>query len=207
MALRTPSRNTFEIGLVMAGAASAGAYTAGVIDFLLEALQAWEDAKASGDPSVPDHDVQIRVAAGASAGGVVASLLAMIPFTGHFPMRDLARVAAPADAENATRNLLYKCWVSDIDLRRMLAVDDLGAQGAVPSLLNGGVLADAADSAIATVRAALASPGAATPPRYLANPLQLYMCLTNMRGLPYEVRMVADEALCRATRQTGPLAT
>ena len=57
------------------------------------------------------------------------------------------------------------------------------------------MLADAADSAIATVRAALASPGAATPPRYLANPLQVYMCLTNMRGLPYEVRMVADEAL------------
>ena len=195
MALRTPARNTFEIGLVMAGAASAGAYTAGVIDFLLEALQAWEDAKASGDPSVPDHDVQIRVAAGASAGGVVASLLAMLPFTGHFPMRDLARVAAAADAENATRNLLYKSWVLDIDVRRMLAIDDLDAQGAVPSLLNGGVLADAADTAIATVRAALASPGAATPPRYLANPLQVYMCLTNMRGLPYEVRMVADEAL------------
>jgi hypothetical protein len=194
VALRTPARNTFEIGLVMAGAASAGAYTAGVIDFLLEALQAWEDAKASGDPRVPDHDVQIRVAAGASAGGVVASLLAMIPFTGHFPMHDLARVAAPADAENATRNLLYKCWVSDIDLRPMLAIDDLGAQGGVPSLLNGRVLAGGADSAIATVRAALAS-GAAMPPRYLANPLQLYMCLTNMRGLPYEVRMVADEAL------------
>ena len=41
MPLRTPARNTFELGLVMAGAASAGAYTAGVIDFLFEALQAW----------------------------------------------------------------------------------------------------------------------------------------------------------------------
>jgi hypothetical protein len=195
VALRTPAPKTFEIGLVMAGAASAGAYTAGVVDFLLEALQAWEEAKASGDPGVPDHDVRIRVAAGASAGGVVASLLAMLSFTGHFPMRDLARVAAPADAENATRNLLYKSWVSDIDIRRMLAIDDLQARNGVPSLLNGEVLADCADSAVATVRAALASPGAATPPRYLANPLQLYLCLTNMRGLPYEVRMVADEAL------------
>jgi hypothetical protein len=195
VAVRTPAPKTFEIGLVMAGAASAGAYTAGVIDFLLEALQAWEEAKASGDPSVPDHEVRIRVAAGASAGGVVASLLAMLSFTGHFPMRDLARVAAPADAENATRNLLYKSWVSDIDIRRMLAIDDLQARNGVPSLLNGEVLADSADSVVATVRAALASPGAATPPRYLANPLQLYLCLTNMRGLPYEVRMVTDEAL------------
>src|SRR5512132_3929674 len=136
---------TFEIGLVMAGAASAGAYTAGVIDFLLEALQAWEEAKASGYPSVPDHEVRIRVAAGASAGGVVASLLAMLSFTGHFPMRDLARVAAAADAENATRNLLYKSGVSDIDIRPMLAIDDLEARNGVPSLLNGGVLAESAD--------------------------------------------------------------
>ena len=36
----------FEIGLVMAGAISAGTYTAGVIDFLIEALDEWESAKA-----------------------------------------------------------------------------------------------------------------------------------------------------------------
>ena len=30
---------SFEIGLVMAGAVSAGAYTAGVIDFLLQSLE------------------------------------------------------------------------------------------------------------------------------------------------------------------------
>ena len=31
----------FEIGLVMAGAVSAGAYTAGVVDFLIRALDQW----------------------------------------------------------------------------------------------------------------------------------------------------------------------
>ncbi|MGE5441866.1 MAG: hypothetical protein ACM3Q0_02245, partial [Bacteroidota bacterium] len=116
MPVRTPPPKTFEIGLVMAGAASTGAYTAGVVDFLLEALQAWQRRRRPAIRAYPITRSRIRVAAGASAGGVVASLLAMIPFTGHFPMRDLARVAAPADAENATRNLLYKCWVSDIDL-------------------------------------------------------------------------------------------
>jgi Patatin-like phospholipase len=196
MPLRTPARNTFELGLVMAGAASAGAYTAGVIDFLFEALQAWEAAKARADPGVPDHGVQIRVAAGASAGGIVAALLAMLPFAGHHPMRDLADTATPADAENAQRNLLYKCWVTDVDIRRMLATDDLATGGSgIPSLLNGNVLADVANDAIAGVRANLASPNVAQPPTYLANPLQLYLCLTNMRGLPYIVSMVADEKM------------
>jgi Patatin-like phospholipase len=196
MPLRTPASSTFELGLVMAGAASAGAYSAGVIDFLLEALETWEAAKAGGDPRVPDHRVQIRVAAGASAGGIVAALLAMLPFTGHYPMRDLAYAATPAEAENAARNLLYKCWVLGVDIRRMLGTDDLVARrSAVPSLLNGNVLADVADDAIATVRAALASRNNPQPKGYLTNPLQLYLCLTNMRGLPYVVSMVADETM------------
>ena len=38
MAQEQDSKGVFEIGLVLAGAVSAGAYTAGVIDFLLEAL-------------------------------------------------------------------------------------------------------------------------------------------------------------------------
>ena len=69
MALRQPPAPTFEIGLVMAGAASAGAYTAGVVDFLIEALQAWEDAKATGDPRSPTTRSRSSVAAGTSAGG------------------------------------------------------------------------------------------------------------------------------------------
>ena len=38
----------FELGFVLAGAVSAGAYTSGVMDFMIEALQAWEDARAQG---------------------------------------------------------------------------------------------------------------------------------------------------------------
>lgn len=101
----------FELGLVLAGAASAGTYTAGVVDFLIEALQAWQEAKATGDPSVPDHEVCIRAAAGTSAGGIVASLLAMLPFTRHWPIRDLATATTASSAMNASRNLLYRCWV------------------------------------------------------------------------------------------------
>src|SRR5271163_2793770 len=38
---RTCEMATFKIGINMAGAVSAGAYTAGVLDFLIEALDAW----------------------------------------------------------------------------------------------------------------------------------------------------------------------
>ena len=43
---------TFEIGLVMAGSISAGAYMAGVMDFLIQALDQWEKDK-DGGPRLP----------------------------------------------------------------------------------------------------------------------------------------------------------
>jgi len=45
----------FQLGLVLAGAISAGAYTAGVLDFLFQALSEWE--KDRGKPGVPNHRV------------------------------------------------------------------------------------------------------------------------------------------------------
>jgi hypothetical protein len=49
----------FRIAINMAGATSAGAYTAGVLDFLTEALDAWYLAKSAGK-EVPGHDVSIE---------------------------------------------------------------------------------------------------------------------------------------------------
>ncbi|HSO42486.1 MAG TPA: hypothetical protein VLR47_06560 [Rhodospirillales bacterium] len=190
MMLRKPPARTFEVGLVMAGAVSAGAYTAGVIDFLLQALEAWERAKGTG-ADVPDHSVQIRAAAGSSAGGIISALTAMIPFTGHHPIRDLASARGAATPANADRNLLYRCWVRDIDIRMLLQTADIrGDAGVVPSLLDGTGLAAVADGAVASVRAAIASGRCQTRPAYFANPLQLYLCLTNLRGLPYVIEMV-----------------
>ena len=81
--------NTYYLGLTMAGAISAGAYTAGVIDVLLEALdrhnaryQAWKAAKDRGEADLPEfaehprHRVVLRVISGTSAGGVTAGLMA-----------------------------------------------------------------------------------------------------------------------------------
>ena len=44
------TERSFEIGLVGAGAISAGAYTGGVIDFMVHALDCWYAAKGT-DPS------------------------------------------------------------------------------------------------------------------------------------------------------------
>ncbi len=182
---------TFDIGLVMAGACSAGAYTAGVIDFLLEALDYWETAKASGDPLIPDHQVVIRAAAGTSAGGIVAALLGMLPFVGRHPVTNLATAATSAEVENADRNLLYRSWVRDIDIHGLLQTADLHREeGVVPSLLNGEVLERIADAAVASVRGAVSQP-LPPPPSYLANPLQLFLSFTNMQGVPYLIRMAS----------------
>lgn len=64
-------RPELEIGLALAGAISAGAYTAGVIDFLMQALEAWEEER---DRGARRHRVQIRTLAGASAGAVTGAL-------------------------------------------------------------------------------------------------------------------------------------
>src|SRR5580658_6096304 len=64
----------FYLGLCMAGAVSAGSYTAGVVDFLLEALEKWE--KRRGQPGVPTHRVEIPVIGGASAGGMTGIITA-----------------------------------------------------------------------------------------------------------------------------------
>lgn len=45
----------FKICITMAGAVSAGAYTAGVIDYLLETLQLWEDAKQENLKLAQEH--------------------------------------------------------------------------------------------------------------------------------------------------------
>ena len=64
----------FHIGIAMAGAVSAGAYTAGVVDYLLETLQRWQEAKDKNralgpehpdyDHSIPMHDVVIDAMGG-----------------------------------------------------------------------------------------------------------------------------------------------
>lgn len=163
----------FEIGLVMAGAVSAGAYTAGVIDFLIEALDEWQRLKDAGDPSTPRHAVSLKVISGTSAGGMTAAMAAGALAVEHHPVRDAA-TAAP-------QNKLFDSWVERIDIAHLLGAQDLQHDGDTPlrSLLDSSVLdaiaRDALDFSGGRRRA------------YVAPHLHLITTASNLRGVPYNV--------------------
>ena len=173
---------TFEIGLVLAGAVSAGAYTAGVLDFLIEALEAWYADKQDGK-DVPRHEIKIRVIAGASAGAITGAITATA-LRYQFPH---CRASSIPTVPGPT-NPLFDAWVEDIDIRQLLTQNDL-ADGAAPqSLLDSTCLSRIAAKAIDYAAAPF------TPRPYLADPLKLIFTVTNLRGVPYSITMKGNAA-------------
>src|ERR1035437_7770790 len=121
----------FKIAINMAGAISAGAYTAGVVDFITEALDAWYRAKAEG-AEVPQHDVTIEGFSGAWAGGLCAGLSGVL-LQGEFEHG--------ADASRrGTTNRFYESWVNKTDIRELLTTRDRERPGPVVSLLGSTLL-------------------------------------------------------------------
>src|SRR5271170_6277263 len=130
---------SFKIGVNMAGAISAGAYTAGVLDFLTEALDEWYQAKARGE-AVPAHDVSIEVLSGASAGGMCAAISAVMLQEDFEHIHDTNRTG--------TTNRFYESWVNKIDIRELLKTDDLKNAPEVVSLLDSTIINDIATYAL-----------------------------------------------------------
>ena len=106
--------NTFYIGICMAGAVSAGAYTAGVMDYLLEALEIWQ--KRKNEAGVPNHTIIIPVMGGASAGGMTAIMTAAAL---NNPLVHLDKPEGDILADHH-ENKLYHTWV-DLTGRDMLS--------------------------------------------------------------------------------------
>ena len=201
------SGKEFHVGLTMSGAISAGAYTAGVLDFLIEALDAWEEARnAPNGETVPNHRVGIKVMCGASAGAITAAI-------GAISLADGGPNAGPFVKDGFTYryNLpkLYEAWVvrptlvanssgvtdfltfSDLDMHpepqadfsRTSAVPSPSKNDPVPvvSLLNARLLDEIAMGAIAATNLR-------EPPRpYVSQTLHVYITLSNLRGVPYRV--------------------
>jgi hypothetical protein len=102
----------------MSGAISAGAYTAGVFDFLIQALDEWENARTGkylekgDDPgTIPNHFVGIKAISGASAGSIAAAI-------GAVALADADRkpkeFEPPRDGEQKIKCYLpklYDAWV------------------------------------------------------------------------------------------------
>ena len=114
------SEKTFQIGLALAGAISAGAYTAGVLDFLFQALNEWEREKQRLNGLAPAHRVGLKVVAGASAGAITGALGAVALARGILP-QDLTpeeirnshcKANASYQALRCVLPSLYDTWVT-----------------------------------------------------------------------------------------------
>lgn len=176
-------KDTFEIGLVMAGAISAGAYTSGVVDYLLEALRHYEKIRkkfAQEHPGESLHNVQIRVISGASAGGMTGTMLlsAMMdrdyrPMSGYNP----STVSRP----DIDTNIFYRSWVDakeGIDIRYLLNDSDITGNSPLKSLLNCERLDYIANSALSRPRELQADD-------YIPERIDHFLSVFNLGGVPY----------------------
>jgi hypothetical protein len=171
----------FQVGLVMAGAVSAGAYTGGVVDFLIEALDDYNAAKKQPDWDGPAHDVFLPVITGASAGGMTAGILALELF------RALEHVNPGKPAPAPERNRLYSSWVTDISIERLLETTDLKdtARGVISALCCR-VLDEIVDRAFNLGTDFVRRPWVGSPS---GDPLKVMLTVTNLRGVPYSFEL------------------
>ena len=176
-AARAPKpAGTFELAFCMAGAVSAGAYTAGVLDVVFEALDAFEAERAGRARSGqgPPPRGQGPVFGGAPAGGLCAAIAAI------FADRAFAPVRAGASAETRAANPLWRAWVQDIDIAPMLGTRDVRPGLPIESLLDCTILEEIVDRLLDRAQT---MPTARRP--WLASPLRAVLTLSNLRGVPY----------------------
>jgi hypothetical protein len=190
----------FQLGLVLAGAISAGAYTAGVLDFLFQALGEWENAR--GNPGVPNHRVVLKVIAGASAGAISGALGAIALARGFAPREFTHAEIEDRYPDRYPRHQRFRCvlpslhrtWValptmvSGADGNSgLLGTDDLDGNSMLRSLLNAAVLDEIKRSAIEPLDEQIGA-ALARPVPYVATRLHLYNMISNMRGIPYQIQ-------------------
>ncbi len=173
----------------MAGAVSAGAYTAGVIDYLLESLDLWEKAKERNrqlgkehpkyDDSIPMHDVELEVLSGASAGGITGTLAVL-------SLLNKKHKFVNKDNPKGEDNIFYQSWVKMADtatetsLMQLLNTNDLNTDEYPESLLNVLPIEAIADNAVKINDEVVF-------PKYVSKSLDLVLTTTNLRGLNFNI--------------------
>ena len=174
------NEKTFHIGLCMAGAVSAGAYTAGVMDYLVEALAEWE--KRRGDQHIPSHKVVISVIGGASAGGMTGMVTAA---SVNYP-KNPVRFDESADLlQTHPENKFYHSWVDLLGeemFSQMLNQKDIEQKKQVDALLNAQFVDEIAERAISSNEK-----GWLPTPAYFGKQLKVFTTLTNLEGLKYNI--------------------
>ncbi|MUU77042.1 patatin-like phospholipase family protein [Winogradskyella endarachnes] len=191
------SKQTFHLGLSLAGAVSAGAYTAGFVDYLLEALTAWERAKTeqADNPNshIPNHSVIIDAIGGASAGGMVGMIATLAMYAGNWqPVKKVSY--------SKTGNILYDSWVfldDDLSLyetskqgkstfEKMLDTSDINSKDGVTSLLNSTPIDAIADRVFKELPKTASLENF---PNFISKDLRLLITLTSLRPIDYKVKL------------------
>ena len=172
------NEQTFEVGLALAATIAAGAYTAGVLDFIMEALDAWtaakDKARKSNEPIPFNHSVVISNISGASGGAVNAAiLLRSLNYSySHGPFVPGVRSGNP----------FYAAWVKGPLLADMLGPNTPAGVSGPASLLDCKKLVDVATDAICYTGTPLA-----VPRDYMADKTRIMMSVGNLTGIPYEI--------------------
>jgi len=188
MAETTETEPTFKGGLVLAGAVSGGAYMAGVLDFILQALDTWEAEKNTNPDATPNHKFEICALSGASAGSISAAVFARMLATKTVPVHDVNNppdqpVANPKDETVPFQNPLYATWVQSIDIRHLLKDEDLkDSKAELLSLLDSTVLPYIGSNVLNVT-------GMENRPRpgFISENLDVFFNSTNLRGVPYSL--------------------
>jgi len=176
---------TFKIGLCMAGAVSAGAYTAGVLDYLIEALETWDVQKRSGNQNIPTHNVVIDVTGGASAGGMTSIILASAVNNPIPPVQKLEGNIFQQKPENK----FYHSWVDltqDDMFPAMLNNKDIHKNGTVTSLLNSDFIDDVAS------RLQYIDKEKWQSRTYISEHMKVFVTLSNLKGYEFNVAFKGD---------------
>lgn len=184
-AVPPPPPHTYELALALGGTVSAGAYTAGVLDFLIQALDAWTQRRDAKDPAAPTHHVVLKVAAGTSGGGVNAAIAARA-LAWDFPPMPKAAMPTLEGGVPVTAipiNPFYHVWVDLLRLDGFLKTTDLEGGGHALSLLNGGPI-----DAGATYVAGFQSLARRARSYVAEDGLRVVLTVTNLRGVAYQTR-------------------
>ncbi|MDB5011847.1 MAG: hypothetical protein JWQ25_49, partial [Daejeonella sp.] len=181
----------FHLALCMAGSVSAGAYTGGVVDFLQEALENWEEEKANGNTSIPDHQVVIDLLGGASGGGITSALtlFGLRNNTPHATLNPDGRTYT-VDKE---KNIYWRVWVelTKNDILKELLMDNDINEGFIPSLLNANFVDE-----VAKILEEYINDGDKKPdlPAFLFERAELFLTLFNVTGIKYNMKSKSPSA-------------
>jgi predicted acylesterase/phospholipase RssA len=178
-----PPARTFEFAIATVGGVSTGAYIAGVLDFLIEALDEFSRAQSENPQSTPTHKVRLANLAGASAGGTTAALAATCLLKDAPHVYDDAKWRALVQAglrdgdQQAELSPLYRSWVVESQATRLLAPPAAETELAL--------LAPAPAEIGDIVLKMLETRPDRRWPCWAPEPLDLRVLVGNLRGVPY----------------------